>query len=217
MTSTRTSAGGVRDLFVATARAVEAAICDHTVGRAWNEPSVLEEQTVGGIAGHLARGGVWVVDHYLDTETPDAPRLYSAAEYFARSASFLNADDHREIRERGAQVASAGQGEVCDSLRARLDALVPRLRVEPVDRIIGVAGGVAVMQLDEYLETRIVEQVVHLDDLARSVGHEPWPVPLDAQTLVIRIGADIGRLRRGATEMIHCLYRSRLDPVLPVL
>ena len=24
-------------------------------------PAVLEEQTVGGLAGHLARGGVWVV------------------------------------------------------------------------------------------------------------------------------------------------------------
>jgi len=207
----------MRQLFIETARVIETAITDDAVGRAWNEPSILEDQRVGGLAGHLARGGVWVVDDYLNTEIPDAPRANSAAEYFARSASFLNADDHRQIRERGAQVAAAGHREVCAALSARLEALTPRLLAEPSDRIIGVAGGVAVMTLDGYLETRIVEQVVHLDDLARSIEREPWPVAPAAQRLVIHVGVDIGLYRTGATEMIRALYRSRLDPALPVL
>jgi hypothetical protein len=58
---------------------------------------------------------------------------------------------------------------------------------------------------------------VHLDDLARSVEREPWPVPFAAQNLVIHIGIDIGCIRRGPIETIRALYRSRLAPVLPVL
>jgi hypothetical protein len=207
----------VRELFLKTARVVRDAIADDVVARAWDEPSILEDQLVGGLAGHLARGGVLVVDDYLNAEIPDAPRVKSTAKYFARSASFLNADDHRQIRERGAQVAALGHGEVCAALNARLDALTPRLLAEPIDRIVGVAGGVAVMTLDTYLETRLVEQVVHLDDLARSVRRDPWPIPDAAQDLVIHIGVDVAQLRHGATDTIRCLYRSRLDPVLPVI
>jgi hypothetical protein len=207
----------VRALFIATARVVGTAIADEAVGRAWGEASVLDEQTVGGIAGHLARGGVWVVGDYLDADLPDAPRIDSAAAYFARAADFLNDDDHRQIRARGAHVGAQGQHDLSAKLNARLDALAVRLPDEAADRRVGVAANVAVMLLDRYLETRIVEQVVHLDDLARSVGREPWPLPVDAQNLVIHIGADIGIRRSGRTEMLRALYRSRLDPALPVL
>jgi Mycothiol maleylpyruvate isomerase N-terminal domain len=207
----------VRDLFVETAHVVLDAIGDDDVGRAWNERSVLDQQTVGGLAGHLARGGVWVVADYLDAELPDAPRAESAAEYYARALSVLGADDHRAIRERGAQVAARGQRQVCDELRRHLDALTVRLRQEPSDRDVMVAGGAAIMALDLYLETRLLEQVVHLDDLARSLAREPWPVPFDAQNVVIHLGVDIGRIRRGAVEMIRALYRSDLPPTLPVL
>jgi len=207
----------VRDVFLASAGVVRDAISESAVERAWDEPSVLAEQTIGGLSGHLARGGVWVVDDYLSAEIPDAPRAKSAAVYFAQSASFLNADDHRQIRERGAQVAAVGHREVCAALARRLDALTPRLRAEPADRIIGVAGGVAVMTLDSYLETRIVEQVVHLDDLARSLDRDPWAVPPDAQNLVLHIGVDIAQLRSEPADVLRALFRTRLDPVFPVI
>ena len=106
---------------------------------------------------------------------------------------------------------------MCAALTRRLDELTPRLRAEPADRIVGVAGGVAVMTLDAYLETRIVEQVVHLDDLARSLGRDPWPLPPDAQDLALHIGIDIARLRHHPNVVVHALYRSRLDPVFPVI
>jgi hypothetical protein len=207
----------VREAFLASAGVVRVAIADDAVGRSWESPSVLEGQTIGGLAGHLARGGVWVVDDYLNQDIPDAPRAKSAATYFAQSASFLNADDHRQIRERGAQVASVGHREVCAALARRLDDLTPRLRAEPADRVIGAAGGVVVMTLDTYLETRIVEQVVHLDDLARSLGRDPWSVPPDALELVLHIGIDIARLRHDPNDVLRALYRSRLDPVFPVI
>ena len=64
---------------------VRDAIADDAVARAWDEPSVLEEQTVGGIAGHLARGGVWVVGDYLDADDPRrAARRVGRGQYFAQ-------------------------------------------------------------------------------------------------------------------------------------
>jgi hypothetical protein len=210
-------AENVRTLFVESARVVDAAIADDIVARAWDEPSILDDQLVGGLAGHLARGGVWVVDDYLDAEIPDAPHAASAAEYYARVTASLGPEEHRQIRERGSQIAAQGHAAVCEMLRARLDALEVRLGNEPGDRLVGVAGGAAVMPLDAYLETRILEQVVHLDDLARSVGREPWSLPEEAERLVIHVGIEIARVRHGAPEVIRCLYRSRLDPVLPVL
>jgi hypothetical protein len=49
------------------------------------------------------------------------------------------------------------------------------------------------------------------------VGRDPWPISDDAQNLVIHIGVDIARRRSGSTEVVRALYRSRLDPVLPVI
>lgn len=72
------------------------------------------------------------------------------------------------------------------------------------------------MRLDDYLETRLVEQVVHLDDLARSLAVDPWPVVPAAESLVLRCGTEIGRLRSGGPAMIRALFRDRPEP-LPVL
>jgi Mycothiol maleylpyruvate isomerase N-terminal domain len=208
---------GIRELFVESARAVRDAIADDVVRDAWGSASVLDEQTVGGIAGHLARGGVWVVGGYLDMAVSDAPRVETAVEYYVQIDSGLTPDDHRAIRERGAQIAALGHSEVCETLTARLDELAPRVFAEPADRVLPVVGGALTIGLDEYLKTRIVEQVVHLDDLARSIDRDPWPVPEAAQELVVHLGIDIARVREGNTAVVRALYRSRLDPVLPVL
>ncbi len=207
----------VRALFVETAGVVREALADDRVAMAWDEPSVLEEQTVGGLVGHLARGGVWVVGDYLDAPPSDAPRVASAVEYYAHVGSSLTLAAHRAIRERGAQVAAPGPRAVVDTLTARLDALVPRLAEEPSERVVPVAGGAVTILFDEYLKTRLVEQVVHLDDLARSLDRDPWPVPEEAQDLVIHVGIDVARARTGGTAVLRALFRSRLDPVLPVL
>ena len=207
----------MRALFIQGARVICDALADDAVGRAWDSPSVLEEQKVGGLAGHLARGGVWVVDEYLTAPLPDTPFVGTVEDYFIEADQSLTADGHRQIRDRGAEIGSVGQTELVASLSARLDALVDRLAVEPADRVVGVVFGARTMLLDEYLKTRLVEQVVHLDDLARSLDRAPWPMPDEAMRLVIHIGADVGRLRAGATDMIRCLYRTHLAPVLPVM
>jgi Mycothiol maleylpyruvate isomerase N-terminal domain len=204
----------IREQFLTGARIVVDAIGSSGVGASWDEPSVLADQTVGGVAGHLARGAVWVVGDYLDQPVPDGATFDSADHYFATLAALSDETSNRAIRERGRAVAAAGWTSVVADAASRLAALEVRLPSEPPDRITVVAGGS--MSLDDYLVTRIVEQVVHLDDLARSIGVEPWAVPDDNVRLALATGVWAGLRRRGPAAMLRALYRD--DPsALPVL
>jgi hypothetical protein len=194
---------------------VVAAISSPAVAAAWDAPSILAAQTVGGLAGHLARGAVWVVGDYLDEPEPDAAMLGSADDYFAAFKATASDSGDRAIRERGAAVAAAGPEAVVARAASALAALEIRLPAEPPDRRTVVAGG-ATMRLDDYLVTRVVEQVVHLDDLARSIGCDGFPTPDANVRLALATGAWTGLQRVGAGPMIRALFRDDAS-ALPVL
>ena len=206
------------DLFLNGAIVISAAIADPAVHAAWDRPSVLEDQRVSSLAGHLARGGVWVVADYLDAGVPDGPVDFeSAGEYFATFASTVSPDDHRSIRNRGAAVGSVGRDELLQRLEERLGALEPRLRSLDPAHLIAVMGG-NVMRLGDYLATRIVEQIVHLDDLARSVDLHSQLISAEAEALTIWVGIEVARRRSGNTALIRALYREGfVEQTLPVL
>lgn len=211
----------MRELFLAGADVVLAAVGSPAVADAWERPSILADQTVGSLAGHLARGAVWTVGEYLDRPLPDGTDgihvdFESAAEYYASVTDSLTDADHEAIRARGASVAEAGRDGVVAHLSTAVVELRDRLSVEPADRTLGVYGG-NVMRLDDYLVTRIVEEVVHLDDLARSLDVEPWPMPPGAEELVIACGVEIGRRRFGGRAMLRALFRDGAAATLPVL
>jgi len=213
-----TEPGEMVDLFLNGARAIAVAIADPTVHVAWDRPSVLEDQRVSGLAGHLARGGVWVVADYLDAGAPDGPVDFeNAGEYFATFASTVSPDVHRSIRDRGAAVGSVGRDELLQGLAERLGALEPRLHSLDPAHLITVMGG-NVMRLSDYLATRIVEQSVHLDDLARSVGLHSQLISAEAEALTIWVGIEVARRRSGNTAIIRALFRDGLvEQTLPVL
>jgi hypothetical protein len=205
-------------LFLAGAGVIGEAVADRRVGEAWDLPSVLEEQTVGSLAGHLARGGVWAVSEYLQGDGPGTPADFdSAARYFAAFADTAGPETHRAIRERGAALSAAGQRAVVETLRDRLAALTEELHTLPADHLMAVIGG-KVIRLGDYLVTRIVEQAVHLDDLARSIGAERWELPEGHVELALSVGVDIARLRRGAPAVLRAVYRRGFaDGALPAL
>lgn len=213
-----TSAPSRSALFLEGAHTVVAALSDPRVGLAWTQPSVLEAQLVGGLAAHLARGGVWVVEDYLHGGTPAGPADFaSAAEYFASFADAAQPEDHHAIRERGAALAAAGWQAVRRELGARLDAMASEVTAASPERLVAVVGG-KVMRLEDYLVTRVVEQAVHLDDLARSIGAEPWPLSDGHEALALHVGIEIARLRRGSGAVLRALYRRGFaDLALPAL
>ena len=207
------------DVFLAGTDAVRAAVASDAVGAAWDAPSILEDQTVGGLAGHLARTGGWIVDEYLGSGPPPPGPLGAAdaGEYYAELVGGLDAGAHEAIRRRGADIGAHGQEWVVAELDARLPLLPAALARLDDDATVAAYAGLP-MRLRDYLVTRVVEQVVHLDDLARSVDGPGWPVPPAGVDLALAVAVDIARRRSGDTAVLRALYRAgEAGGALPVL
>ena len=205
-------------LFLEGARCTARKLRDPKVASSWDRPSILEGQSVSSLAGHLARGGIWVVDDYLARGVPVGPVDYeSAAEYFLGLVTPMPAEEHQAIRDRGAEVASVGHAALMEEIDQRLDPLTERLRDLKANSLITVAAG-KVLRVSDYLVTRIVEQVVHLDDLALSLDEGPCDYPADGRDLTLEVGVEMARSTAGTVGFIRALFRQgAAESVLPVL
>lgn len=202
-------------VFLAGADAAERWIASEAVAARWEEPSALAGYTVGGLAGHLARA-VLTVERYLDAPAPAEPGDGAdAAGYFA---AVLGDDDpvdserHRRIRERGAEAAADGPDALAAQVRDARQRLGARLDAATLARPIEVAGGVT-LTVARYLETRVVELVVHLDDLAVSVGaEEPDGLPPAAFDVTAAVLARLAVRRAGGLATVRSLARRERHP-----
>jgi hypothetical protein len=180
-------------------------------------PSALAEFSVRGLAGHLRRA-MTVVETYLDQPAPDAGagtdvETGSAAEYYAAVLPAdvdLDSEFHRAIRQRGVETAPERPEDFSLVWAETAGALITRLEQVPADRLVQVFGGV-VLTLDEYLTTRIVELVVHADDLAVSLDVAPALLSPAATGLVITTLVEVARLRHGDTAVVRALSRRERD------
>lgn len=206
------------DLYLAGTRTVREAITDRAVVARWDEPSALEAQTVGSLAGHLARTGTWIVDEFLESGEPDGPVDFEdVASFYVTLLPTGDDPIHQGIRDRGAALAAQGPDGLAATFDERMPAVESALRALPGDRRLTVTGG-NVMTIEQYLVTRVVEQVVHLDDLARSVERDPWTVPEASHRLVAQVALDIAFLRHAPNAVVRGLYRAGFaDAVLPAI
>lgn len=178
----------------------------------WAEASVLPEFSVAGLAGHLFRG-MSTVGRYLDEPEPSGAGI-SAASYFdtvIRSAD-ISDPANQAIRARGAEAAAGGPAALASDARATLERLTSRLASEGPGRRVRVAGGL-VLTLDEYLRTRVVELVVHADDLAASVGVELVPPQAATTAVAIDVLVGVARIRHRDMAVLRALARRERDTV----
>ena len=207
----------VRDAFLATAAEARGLIASRPAAAKWHEPSVLDNLDIGAVAGHLARAA-FVVVGYLDASDPDlgadAAELLTADQYFERVVPppEMSEELHAGVRARAAQEAAAGQAALVARLDSTLSDLDERFAAEPPERAVKVAGGL-VLPLDEYLVTRMVELVVHCDDLAASIG---VPTPqFDPLTMACVIGCMLAmvRARHGDIAVVRGFARRERDTI----
>ena len=138
----------------------------------------------------------------------------SAATYFdtvIRSAD-ISETANQAIRARGEEAAAGGPAALASDAQATLERLTSRLAGEKPERPVRVAGGLA-MTLDEYLRTRVVELVVHADDLAASVGVEPVPHRQATTAVAIDVLVGVARIRHGDMAVLRALARRERDTV----
>jgi hypothetical protein len=205
----------VRESFLSTAAEARGLIASREVAARWRDRSALEQLDVGAVAGHLARAA-FVVIGYLDASDPepagDATELVTADQYFERimGAAAGSDDAHAGIRARAAEEAASGQDALVARLDATLQELDARFAAEPAGRAVRVAAGL-VLPLDEYLVTRMVELVVHSDDLAASAGLET--PEFDALTMACVIGCMLAmvRARHGDMAVMRSFARRERD------
>ena len=199
-----------RSLFLESCDDVAVALKDPRLSMLWEEPSVLEEQTVGSVAAHVAHS-CRVAMMFLDQPVPDGQADFeSAIDYYVKLLAVATEEMHEGIRHRGAEDAAVGPAGTYEQFVEELAALSGRLQVEPDDRLIDVYGG-NTMRLDDYLATRIIEHVVHLDDLSRSIDGEAFRVSSAAERFVVECGVEIGRRRFGGTSVVRALFRGPDD------
>jgi hypothetical protein len=210
----RYPAGVTADLFLAAAEVVAPLLRAPELAARWHEASALAEFRTSGLAGHTARA-VLNVERYLDAEVPAGASALDAVSYFLTAsgpdvenpASTMN----QSIRERGEQEAAGGPqalADAYDGVRARLADRLPGL---PGDRPVLMFGRY-VLPLHECLLTRLVEIVVHADDLAVTLGLPMPDFGDDVEDLVIATLARIARRRHGTLPVLRALARRERAP-----
>ena len=206
----------IRALFCDAADATAALLDEAALFKKFDGPSALTAFSVRGLAGHLLRA-MTSVEGYLEEPEPEAGRpTISAAAYYASvlgvATTNINDDLHRAVRQRGEEAAGNAPGELAGRWAETVTRLRGRLATEPAGRLVKVYGGL-VLDLDDYLVTRLVELVVHGDDLAVSLGVAPPRLDPDATGLVIETLVEVARLRHGDTAVLSALTRRERDSV----
>jgi Mycothiol maleylpyruvate isomerase N-terminal domain len=183
------------------------------VGARWREESACAGMSVGGLAYHLG------------TQTDLAVRLLRAgssdlepiplAEHYARAAWVRSGhDDDANVGIREGSDAQAEGGH--DALVALLDVRLAELpgvldQVGSSDPVLVPWQGWALTARD-FLVTRLMETVVHSDDLAASVGLDTPAFPDDVVAPVVDLVSGLAVRRHGATAVVRALTRPQRAP-----
>lgn len=194
-----------------------AVLASPEVAGRWESPSALAEMTVGALAGHLLRAATTL--HASLASTPGGGSSFDAAGYFLSIEGLagpggidLGSPLHAGIRQRAMSEGAGGAGDVLARWDETASRLADALRSESPERVVAAREG-RPMTLGEYTVTRLVELVVHTDDLAASVGVDAPPFPSDAYDLVVGCLVEMAVRRHGPGAVVRALTRRERDTV----
>ncbi|MEU0569044.1 maleylpyruvate isomerase N-terminal domain-containing protein [Nonomuraea sp. NPDC005983] len=205
--------GEIRKLYLVAAGSAVELLNDPAVAAAWNKPSALTEFSVAGLAGHLAFQLVRVDGVLPESDVKQEP--ISLIEHYTRSPWVQAGLDHESnVGIRRVSEAAATDGAA--ALAARTSELLGRQRTEvpdqPADRVVHIPSSGWSLRFDDFLLTRLIELVVHSDDLAASVGIATPELPPEVVNPVVELLAQLAVHRHGATAVIRTLSRAERAP-----
>jgi hypothetical protein len=188
--------------------------CDQVATR-WHEPSVLREYSVGGLAGHLAGAALSPAALLAEPPTEDEGCISAVGYvlYFTEHPGWTDIYSplHTAIRQRSEARSVNGHGQLVAELAGAVQALQERLGEEPDGRPLRLLG--VTVRLDGFLETRLVECIVHSDDLAASVGLPTPSFSQQALDISINTLVNAARHQHGDLAVLRALTRRERDTV----
>jgi hypothetical protein len=207
------------DAFLSSLDSARPLVAAPEVAAAWQRPSALADLTVGALTAHLV-SSVAGVASFLDRPVPDDADIVDAISYYspqpfpASLREALNASVADAARP-GPTGILARLDEISNHLQTRLPAESPdrTIRVPSRDSPKGEGPGGRYMRLKDFLLVRVVEVVVHSDDLAASVS---LPTPTFSQTTndaVTDLFIAMCRRRHGDAAVLRAFTRRERDTV----
>ena len=184
------------------------------VSEQWLRPSALPKMSVGALACHLGRQVVRAAD--LLPAASDVPPLDDADAHYARAAWVTSTSPDDPVNDRSTDDAEAVLGAA--ALEARTAEAMGTLRGLLSS---GAARDVALipwqgwsLRRADFLLTRLVEVVVHSDDLAVSIGVPTPEFPEEAFTPVRDLLVRVAVRQHGQAAVISTLARrERARPI----
>lgn len=203
----------MRDTFLECGGVVARLLREPVLVRRWSDGSALPDFSVGGLARHLANqvtASVPLLAAVPDGAVPVVPVL---AHFTGNPwvTSGVDSADNVGIRRRG-EAAAARQtpGELVVEVDGALRTLRGVLAAGPADRVVGL--GDWALALPDFLLTRVVEMVVHVDDLAVSLGLPTPDLPADAVEAAVGLLARLAVWRHGPVAVVRALARRERAP-----
>jgi hypothetical protein len=177
----------------------------------WTDESACAGMTVGALARHLV--SQWFNAVRL-LRAPAGSEPISVWEHYERAAwahTPLDDESNAGIRQGSEDLAAEGP----EAMRTLVQELVPE-----VEAVVGAdhAGPVLIpwqgwsLSVEDFLLTRMMEIVVHSDDLAASVGLETPEFPAEVVTPVLDLLTGLAARRHGSTAVVRTLTRPQRAP-----
>jgi hypothetical protein len=216
MTGVDAASRRARELVIEAVDAAATLIGRDEVVAAWDQPSALAGMSVGALSAHLVRAAGAVLA-YLDRTAPAARpdgELLTPVTYFHAA---IDSPIHERIKEVSASESQAGPAEIAERCAQVAASMRARFADEPSDRLVAALGG-RMLTLDDFCRTRLIEVLLHLDDLAVSVGVPRPETDEEGGTIVIDLLIGIARMVHGDWEVLRALAREerRTATVFPV-
>jgi hypothetical protein len=171
-------------------------------------PGVLPKMSIGALACHLGRQVVRAAE--LLPVAADVPPLESADVHYHRAAWVMPAspDDPSNDRSTGDAEAAPGAAALADRSAGALETVRRLLAAGTARDVVPVPWQGWSLRRDGFLLTRMLEIVVHADDLALSAGVRtpgfPAGVFAPVRDLLVRLAVR----RHGQSAVISALTRS---------
>lgn len=178
------------------------------VAASWETESALPGMTVGGLTRHLVSQPECAVEFLRIPPQAHAETL-SLKNYYARVDwldAGVDAPENTSIRDGFNELAGQGHAESVDVLqRARAELPTAMATAWPSTY---VPWQDCALQVDDFLVCRLVEMVVHADDLAASLGCPTPQFDDDVLDPVVALLATLSVRRRGQDAVVRALART---------